>query len=264
MNPIAQFTDVRASLAVGHGVEADQDVRQTRGAEHQGQRQADEVDLGGERRAVLQAGLEERGALAGVVGGGAEQLGEVEVELRQHQDRDQHGAGHEQHGLDDLDPGGALHAADDDVEDHQHADDDDRGADRPGSLDAEQQRHERARADHLREQVEDRDHHGGRGGGGADRALPHPVGELVGHGVAAGVAQQLGDQQQRDQPGDEEPDRVEEAVVPAEGDGAGDAEERRGRHVVAGDGESVLEPAEVAAAGVVVGACRTSGGWPRT
>src|SRR5690606_10184225 len=81
----------------------------------------------------------------------------------------------------------------------------------------------------------------------------HAVGEDVAHGVAAGVAQRFGDQQQRHQPGDQEADGVEEAVVAEEGDGARDAEEGRGRHVVAGDGEPVLEGAELAPAGVEVG-----------
>ena len=229
-------------------------MRQAGRAEHQRDAEAD-----GSRScwsvadAVLQAGLEERLALAGVLGRGAEQVGEVEVELRQHQDGDQHGAGHQQHGLDDLHPGGALHAADGDVEDHQQADADDGHVLQRLAVDAEQQGDQRARADHLREQVEDRDHDGRGGRGGAHRALPHPVGQLVGHRVAAGVAQQLGDQQQRDQPGDQEADRVEEAVVAGQRDGAGDAEERRGGHVVAGDRQAVLEAAERPAAGVVVG-----------
>ena len=210
-------------------------------------------------RAVLQAGLEERLALAAVGGGGAEQVGEVEVELGQHQYDDQRGAGHQQHGLDDLHPGGALHAADRDVEDHQRADREDRDVLRGVAADVEQQRDQRAGADHLGEQVEDRDDDGRGGGRRTDRALAHPEGELVGHRVAAGVAQHLGDQQQRHQPGDEEADRVEEAVVPAEGDGAGDAEERRRRHVVAADGEAVLDAGEAASAGVEV---RRAGGLP--
>lgn len=90
-------------------------------------------------------------------------------------------------------------------------------------------------------------------GGGADRALAHPVGEDVAHGVAAGVAQRFGDQEQGDEPGDEEADGVQEAVVPEERDGSGDAEEGRGGHVVAGDRESVLESGELAAARVEVG-----------
>ena len=110
-----------------------------------------------------------------------------------------------------------------------------------------------AGADHLGQQVEDRDDDRRGGGRGAHRRLPHPVRQLVGHRVAAGVAQQLGDQQQGDQPGHQEADGVEEAVVAVEGDGAGDAEERRGGHVVAADRQTVLEAAEGAAAGVVVG-----------
>ena len=202
--------------------------------------------------AVLQSRLEERVALAGVAGSGAQQVADVEVELRQHQHRDQDRARHQQDGLHDLHPGGALHAADDDVEDHQQAHGDDREPDRPLTLDAEQQRDQRAGAHHLRQQVEDRDHDRGGGRRGAHRALTHPVGELVGHRVAAGVAEQLRDQQQGDQPGDQEADGVEEAVVPGQRDGSRDAEERRGAHVVAGDRQTVLEAAEVAPARVVV------------
>ena len=46
---------------------------------------------------------------------------------------------------------------------------------------------------------------------------------------------------------------VEEAVVAVQGDRAGDAEEGRGGHVVAADGQPILEAAERAAACVVVG-----------
>src|SRR5262249_7342418 len=62
-----------------------------------------------------------------------------------------------------------------------------------------------------------------------------------------------GDEQQRDQPGDQKADRVEEAVVPVQRDDAGDAEEARGRHVVAADRHAVLEAGERPAAGVEVG-----------
>ncbi|KMU75270.1 hypothetical protein CISG_10381 [Coccidioides immitis RMSCC 3703] len=235
------------------GVEADQDVRQAGGAEHQGEPERDEVQLAGEAQAVLQTGLEEGIALARGVGGGAEQLGEVEAELGEHQDHDQRRAGHQQDGLDDLDPGGALHAADGDVEDHQRADEQDHDVLDRLVLDAEQQGHQGARTDHLGQQVEDR--HDDRGGRGRhpDRALLHPVRQLVGHRVATRVAQHLRDQQQRHQPGDEEADRVEEAVVARQRDGAGDTEERGRRHVVATDRETVLEAREAAAAGVVVG-----------
>ncbi len=192
-------------------------------------------------------------ALARVLCSGAEQFRKVEAELREHQDRDQDGAGHQQNGLDDLDPRRALHAAHGDVEDHQQADPDDRQCLERFRLHVEEQGDERAGTDHLREQVEDRDDHRGRCGRGAYGALPHAVGELVGHRVSAGVAQQLGDEQQGDQPSDEEADRVEESVVAVERDEARDAEEGRSRHVVARDGESVLEAAEGAATCVEVG-----------
>ena len=163
-------------------------------------------------------------------------------------------ADHQQHGLDDLHPGGALHAAEGHVDDHQDADADDhqvlqhravdpRAAGRPGCRRRPSGPAGRRSTPRWSSVAAAR----------ADRGLPHPVRQLVGHRVAAGVAQQLGDQQQRDQPGDQEPDGVEEAVVAVERDRAGDAEERRGRHVVAADRQAVLEAGEGAAAGVVVG-----------
>ncbi len=173
--------------------------------------------------------------------------------LGEHQDGHQRGAGDQQHRLDDLHPGGALHPADGDVDDHQRTDRDDRPALGGAALDAQQQGDQRARADHLGEQVEDRDHDGGDAGRGAHRPLAHPEGQHVGHRVAAGVAQRFGDQQQGDQPGHQEADGVEEAVVAEQRDGAGDAEEGRGGHVVAGDGQAVLEAGEAPAAGVEVG-----------
>ena len=228
-------------------------MRQAGGAEHQGEAQGQEVDLRRQARAVLQTGLEERLALAGVVRGRAEEGGEVEVELDQHQHHDQGRADHEHDGLDDLDVGRALHAADHDVEDHQRADPDDRDVLHGLAVHAEEQRDERACADHLGEQVEDRHDHRRDGCRGAHGALAHPERQLVGHRVATGVAEHLRDQQQGDEPGHEEADRVEEAVVAVEGDGARDAEERRRGHVVAADGETVLEAREGSAAGVEVG-----------
>src|SRR5690606_26734323 len=50
-----------------------------------------------------------------------------------------------------------------------------------------------------------------------------------------------------------EPDGVQEPVVPVQGDQPGDAEERRGGHVVAADREAVLHAGEGPAAGVEVG-----------
>ena len=75
----------------------------------------------------------------------------------------------------------------------------------------------------------------------------HAERQHVGHRVLAGVAQRLGDEQQNGQIGDEPADRVHETVVAVERDEAGDAEERRGRHVVAGDRPAVLKAGESAA-----------------
>lgn len=234
------------------GVEADQDVREPGGAEDERDTERDEVQLRDVRGAVLEARLQEGRTVTALLRSGAEQVGDVEVELPQHHQRHQQGAGDEQDGLDHLHPGGALHAADRDVDDHEDADErHDEDLARVAG-DAEQQRDEDARARHLGQQVEDRHDDGGDTGGGAHRPLAHPVGEDVAHGVAAGVAQGFGDEQQGYEPGDEEADGVEEAVVAEEGDGAGDAEEGRRRHVVAGDGESVLEGGELPAARVEV------------
>ena len=162
-----------------------------------------------------------------------ERPGEVEAVLAEHPDGHDRRGGDEQDGLDDLDPGRATHAADEDVGDHHDADDGDDEVLRALTLDAEQERDEATGAGHLGEQVEER--HGEHRGRGRDahRALLEAVGQHVGHRQPAGVAHELGDEQERDEPRDEEADRVEEAVVALEGDGAGDAEEAtppRGSH----------------------------------
>ena len=171
----------------------------------------------------------------------------------EHPDRHQRGAGDEQHRLDDLDVGGALHAADQHVGDHQHADGRDHEALAAAVVDVHQQRDQTAGAGHLREQVEERTRPAWRSrrrcGPGRSRIRND---EHVGHREAAGVAQQLGDEQQGDQPGDEETDAVEEAVVAGQRDRSGDAEERGGRQVVAGDRDAVLAAGERGAGGVHV------------
>jgi hypothetical protein len=175
------------------------------------------------------------------------------IVLGQHQERQQHRAGHEQDRLDDLDPGGSDHPPEGHVDDHQDADADDR-ADRGGvPLQAEQQLHQRPGTDHLRDQVDDGHADGGQRRRRAHRPLPHPVGQHVGHGVLAGVPQQLGDQDQHGQVGDQPADRVQEAVVAEQRDQPGDAEEAGGRHVVAGDGDAVLPALDAPAGRVEVG-----------
>src|SRR5690606_25962505 len=61
------------------------------------------------------------------------------------------------------------------------------------------------------------------------------------------------DDEERDDPAGEVADRVEEAVVAEEGDHAADAEERRGREVVAGEGDAVDEPGDLPVGGEVAG-----------
>ena len=185
--------------------------------------------------------------------GGAEQGGEVEAELGQDHDGHDKRAGDQQAGLDDLHPGGALHAADQHVGDHQRADHDDHQGLAQPVVDAQQQGNQRAGAGHLGQQVEDADGEGGDRRGDAHRALLQAEGKHVRHGELAGVAQQFGDQQQGHQPGDQEADRIQEAVVAVDRDGADDAQERGRREVVAGDGGAVLRSGEGPAAGVVVG-----------
>ena len=146
-------------------------------------------------------------------------------------------AGQEQARLDDLHPGGRLHAAEGHVDDHQHADDDDRVE----VVEAEEQLDELAGADHLGDQVEgDHDKRSGRGED-ADLGLVEAEGGHVRERELAEVAQPLRDQEQHDRPADQEADRVDQPVEAAGEDEAGDAEEGRRRHVVAGDGQAVLE-----------------------
>ena len=230
-------------LGVRHRVEAGQDVRQAGGAEHQGDAQRHQVELAVDALgsgAVTQARVEEGLALAAPVRRGPEQRADAAAVVDHHQNGHQGGAGHQHHRLDDLHPGGALHPADRDVEDHQSADGHDGDVLRRLAVDTEQQADQRPRADHLGQQVEDR--HGDRRDacGDAHRPLPHPERQDVGHRVLAAVAQQFRDQQQGHQPGDQEADGVQETVVPGQRDDAGDAEEARGRHVVAADRDAVL------------------------
>ena len=55
------------------------------------------------------------------------------------------------------------------------------------------------------------------------------------------VAQRLGDEEHQRRPADQPAGRVDHAVVSAQRDEPGDAEKRRGAHVVAGERQAVLE-----------------------
>ena len=88
-------------------------------------------------------------------------------------------------------------------------------------------------------------------------------GDDVGERVAAEVAQRLGDQEHHDRPADQQADRVDQAVEARQRHQAGDAEEARGAHVVAGQREAVLQRRDAAAGRVeLIGAC-ASGATPR-
>ena len=86
--------------------------------------------------------------------------------------------------------------------------------------------------------------------------------EHVGDRVLAGVPHPLGEQEHHGEERDEEADRVDEPVEAEEVDQAGDAEERRGRQVVAGDREAVLEAGDAAAGGVEADGARGALGRP--
>ena len=161
----------------------------------------------------------------------------------------QGGAGQEEARLDDLDPGRGLHAAERHIDDHQHADDDDRVQ----VVEAEEQFDELARTDHLRDEVEGDHHKRTDRGENADLGLVETEGGHVRERKLAEVPQPLGDQEENDRPADQEADRVDQTVEAAGEDEAGDAEEGRRRHVVAGDGEAVLKPGDAAARRIEVG-----------
>src|SRR5260370_9672057 len=109
--------------SVGNGVEANQNVRQSGGAEDQRETERDQIERA-TGRLVAKAGGEEVDGLAIIVHvrDGVEELGEREVEVREHQDAEQNGSTHQEHGFDNLHPGGGQHSAEDDIGDHQHAD----------------------------------------------------------------------------------------------------------------------------------------------
>ena len=240
-------------LGVRHGEEAHEDVRQPGGAEHERDAERQQREAGVE----LQAGLEVRGALRVLLRVAREQLDRVEADLAQHEDRHHDAGGHQQRRLDDLHPRGGEHAAEDHVGEHEAADDD-HGR---GERDAGQRLDQRARADHLRDEVDQHDRE--RAGGGDDPrgALAQAERQHVGERELAGVAHPLGEEQQHRDEGDDRRHQADEGVDAEQEDEAGEAEERRGRHVVAGDRPAVLEAGDAAAGGVEVrGAAGALGG----
>lgn len=74
----------------------------------------------------------------------------------------------------------------------------------------------------------------------------------IGEGVFPEVAQSLRDEEQDDRPAYKPADRIDQSVEAGGEDEPGNTEERRRRHVVAGDRKPVLESRDPAACGVEV------------
>ena len=243
-------------LRIRHGVEAHEDVRQPRRAEHEAEAERNEVQRApraSDGHAILQAGFEQvlRLGSSGVVRfrNGLKEGREAVVVIFEHQVAQQKGASHEQQRLDDLHPRRGQHAAEDDIHQHQHAHTDHRR----GKLKTDELLDDHARANHLRNHVESGNGQRAERGERPHRAGLQAVGQQIGHGVLARVAQRFGDDEQHGDVGHQEADGIHEAIVAAEADHARNAEEARRAHVITRHREAVL-PAGDAAPGGEVGA----------
>src|SRR5262249_14346142 len=117
----------------------------------------------------------------------------------------------------------------------------------------DEQTHERARANHLRDHVEEADRERGEGGYSADATPLEAEREHVGHRELPSIAERFGHKQKHGEIRDEPAARVHEAVVAVARDEPGDAEERRRGHVVAGDGPTILEAGQSAPGAIELG-----------
>ncbi len=161
--------------------------------------------------------------------------------------------------LDDLHPRRREHPAEQHVDEHQHADPDDGDvvAD-PGK----EQIDERADADHLRDEVEERDRDRRECGDGAYAAPAQPERDEVGHRVLAGVPQRFCHEEEHREVCHEPSDRIHEAVESVECDETGDAEKRSRRYVVARDRPAVLQAADAPMRGIEAATRRALPGCP--
>ncbi len=219
-------------------------MRQAGRAEHQAQTERDGGDRVGEQAArvhqlVLQ--LMNSGRLL-------EQVLVREVELAESKEHHQRATGEQHAGLDDLHPGRGNHAAKGDVHHHQDAD----SKDGDVVLKTEEQLDQLAGTDHLGDQIEADDGQRRDRGHRAHLALVEAVGGNVGEGELAQVAQAFGHQEQDDRPAGEEGQHVDVAVVALGIDHGGQTEQRGRRHVVAGNGQAILETGDAAAGRVEV------------
>ena len=243
-------------FGIWDGVEADEDVGESGGAEDEAEGEGDEVPSAprvGGGGAEFHAGVEEIdwgfGASVSGLGDGIEERAEAEIEFAEDHPTQGEGAAHEEDGFDDLDPSGGEHAAEDHVDEHEDPDADDGW----GEGDADELFDDAAGADHLGDHIESGDHESGEGGHGANGSGVEAIGEEIRHGVFAGVAEGFGDEEEDGEIGDEEADGIHEAIVAFEADDAADAEERGGAHVIAGDGEAILPAFDGATGGEVSG-----------
>ena len=111
---------------------------------------------------------------------------------------------------------------------------------------AEERLDEDAGPDHLRYQVEDADGQRADAGGKLDAARLKLGVQCVCKRELSKTLHGLGDDKQRDNPARQVPDRVQEAIVTVKGDHPTNAKERRGGEIVAGEGDPVHEPRDLA------------------
>jgi hypothetical protein len=205
-------------------------VRQTGGAEHQREAERDRLD----RARHELARREHRRAI--LRGGGVEEPERAEPELREDDDRERRCATEQEDRLDDLHPRRGDHAAEQHVREHDDANGDDRSFVRK----PEEELHEVARADHLRDEIERHDGEAADGRRDAHRRLLQAIGDDVRERVFAEIAQRLGDEERDDRPADEPAHGIDEAVEARARDEARDAEEARRAHEVTGEREAIL------------------------
>ena len=113
--------------------------------------------------------------------------------------------------------------------------------------------HQHAGADHLRNQIEHAHGQRAHARGQLDAARIETGVERIGKRELAQPLHRLRDHEQRDDPARQVADRVQKPVVAIEGDHPADAQERRGRKIIAGERHAVHEPGNLPVGGEVAG-----------
>ena len=220
-------------------------MRQRGRTKQQAQRQRH----GGHRIGQQLARLHETDAQLARLNGFTKQIIEREAKVVESQKHQQRAAEQQQARFDDLHPGCGDHATEGDIDDHQHADQDHGEV----VLQAEQQLNQLAGTHHLHNQIEEDNRQRTKGGKGPDLGLIKTERGDIGEGKLTEVTQTLCQDEQNDRPTHEEADGVDEAIKAASIDQAGQTQQRCGRHVVAGNRQTVLETADTTAGGIEVG-----------